>query len=66
MTKKRTKQEWAWLFEDYNDFKESHGHEGKPHEYIDARKLHVTSLLLYDFMKLDWVDTDGFGYRPER
>lgn len=63
---KRTKREWALLFEDYKDFCESHAHEGKRYEYIDARKLHVTSLLLHDFMKLDWVDSDGFGYRPIR
>lgn len=63
---KRTKKEWAKLFEDYEDFKQSNEEIAEPHEYVDARKLSVTSLLLYDFMKLDWVGSDGFGYRPER
>lgn len=63
---KRTKQEWAKLFEDYEDFKQSHEEIAEPHEYVDARKLSVTSLLLYEFIKLDWVGSDGFGYRPEK
>lgn len=63
---KRTKQDWARLFEDYEDFKQSHTEIAEPHEYVDARKLSVTSLLLYDFIKLDWVSSDGFGYRPDR
>ncbi len=63
---KRTKQDWARLFEDYEDFRQSHSEVAEPHEYVDARKLSVTSLLLYDFMKLDWVGSDGFGYRPEK
>ncbi len=66
MMKKRTKQEWAHLFEDYEDFKQSYKSIASEDEYVDARKLSVTSLLLYDFLKLDWVDTDGFGYRPVR
>lgn len=66
MKNKRTKQDWARLFEDYEDFKQSHAEIAVQHEYVDARKLSVTSLLLYDFIKLDWVSSDGFGYRPER